>query len=89
MGGSTENVGIMDGMRQRYKDGDRVEEVLKELDERAPAPSFDRSDFLRDFGLNLLSTPPQGNIFQTAAIAARDPVARYNQARASSAANSV
>ena len=29
--------------------------------------------FLTQFGLNLLSTPPQGNIFQTAAIAAQDP----------------
>jgi hypothetical protein len=87
MGGSTENVGIMDGMRNRYDNGGSVEEVLKELDKRAPAPSFGRSAFLRDFGLNLLSTPPQGNIFQTAAIAARDPVSRYNQAKAQSAAN--
>ena len=29
--------------------------------------------FLTGFGLNLLSTPPQGNIFQTAATAAQDP----------------
>ena len=29
--------------------------------------------FLTSFGLNLLSTPPQGNIFQTAAVAAQDP----------------
>ena len=29
--------------------------------------------FLTQFGLNLLSTPPQGNIFSTAATAARDP----------------
>ena len=29
--------------------------------------------FLTSFGLNLLSTPPQGNIFQTAATAAQDP----------------
>ena len=29
--------------------------------------------FLTQFGLNLLSTPPQGNIFATAATAARDP----------------
>ena len=29
--------------------------------------------FLTQFGLNLLSSPPQGNIFQTAATAARDP----------------
>ena len=32
--------------------------------------------FLTGFGLNLLSTPPQGNIFQTAAVAARDPFDR-------------
>ena len=31
--------------------------------------------FLTQFGLNLLSTPPQGNIFATAATAARDPFA--------------
>ena len=40
MGGSTENSGIMDGMRNRYDNGGSVDEVLKELDERAPAPSF-------------------------------------------------
>ena len=31
--------------------------------------------FLTQFGLNLLSTPPQGNIFATSAVAARDPFA--------------
>jgi hypothetical protein len=85
MGGSTEDSGIMDGMRQRYADGS-VEQVLKTLDERAPAPTFDRSQFLTEFGLNLLATPPQGNIFQTSAVAARDPMARYNQTKANSAA---
>jgi len=85
MGGSTEDSGIMDGMRQRYADGS-VEQVLKTLDERAPAPTFDRSQFLTEFGLNLLATPPQGNIFQTSAVAARDPLARYNQAKSNSAA---
>ena len=42
-------------------------------------PSFQASGlpgFLTSFGLNLLSTPPQGNIFQTAATAARDPFNR-------------
>jgi hypothetical protein len=29
--------------------------------------------FLTQFGLNLLSTPPQGNIFQTSAVAAQEP----------------
>ena len=86
MGGSTENVGIMDGMRNRYDNGGSVEEVLKQLDERAPAPDYGRSNFLTEFGLNLLSTPPQGNIFQTSALAARDPFARFQQSRAQSAA---
>ena len=85
MGGSTEDLGIMDGMRQRYADGS-VEQVLKQLDEKAPAPNFGRSQFLTEFGLNLLATPPQGNIFQTSAVAARDPMARYNQTKANSAA---
>ena len=86
MGGSTENSGIMDGMRSRYDNGGPVEDVLKQLDEKAPAPNFGRSQFLTEFGLNLLATPPQGNIFQTSAVAARDPMARYNQTKANSAA---
>jgi hypothetical protein len=48
-------------------------------------PSFQASGlpgFLTGFGLNLLSTPPQGNIFQTAATAARDP---FNQLQVSQA----
>ena len=39
--------------------------------------------FLTQFGLNLLSTPPQGNIFSTAATAARDP---FNRLQAQQAA---
>ena len=49
-------------------------------------PSFQATGlpgFLTSFGLNLLSTPPQGNIFQTAATAARDP---FNQLQADQAA---
>ena len=38
--------------------------------------------FLTGFGLNLLSTPPQGNIFQTAAVAARDPFDRLQAQQA-------
>ena len=38
--------------------------------------------FLTSFGLNLLATPPQGNIFQTAGVAAREP---FNQFQASQA----
>ena len=42
-------------------------------------PNFQPSGlpgFLTSFGLNLLSTPPSGNIFQTAALAAQDPFRR-------------
>ena len=49
-------------------------------------PSFQASGlpgFLTGFGLNLLATPPQGNIFQTSAIAARDP---FNKLQVSQAA---
>ena len=48
-------------------------------------PSFQASGvpgFLTSFGLNLLATPPQGNIFQTAGIAAREP---FNQLQVSQA----
>jgi hypothetical protein len=49
------------------------------------APTFQTAGlpgFLTSFGLNLLSTPPQGNIFQTAATAARGP---FDQLQASQA----
>jgi hypothetical protein len=48
-------------------------------------PTFQASGvpgFLTNFGLNLLATPPQGNIFQTAGVAARDP---FNQLQISQA----
>ena len=38
--------------------------------------------FLTQFGLNLLSTPPQGNIFQTSAVAAQDPFRRLQASQA-------
>ena len=49
------------------------------------APTFQTDGipgFLTSFGLNLLATPPAGNIFQTAGIAAREP---FNQLQASQA----
>jgi hypothetical protein len=36
--------------------------------------------FLTSFGLNLLATRPQGNIFQTAAVAAKDPFKTFQAA---------
>jgi len=51
-------------------------------------PSFQATGlpgFLTQFGLNLLSTPPQGNIFQTSAIAAQDPFRRLQASQAATA----
>ena len=39
------------------------------------------SGFLTQFGLNLLSQSPTGNIFSTAATAAKDPYATFQGAR--------
>ena len=67
MGGST-GTGITSGLdqpRKQYQQGSM--------------PNFQFGGvpgFLTNFGLNLLATPPRGNIFQTAATAARDP---FNQ----------
>ena len=75
MGGSS-GTGITSGLdqpRKQYANGTQM-------------PNFQASGlpgFLTSFGLNLLATPPQGNIFQTAATAARDP---FNQLQASQAA---
>jgi len=47
-------------------------------------PSFQASGlpgFLTQFGLNLLGTPPQGNIFQTAATAAKEPFETFQAAK--------
>jgi len=54
--------------------------------QQGSTPTFQFSGmpgFLTNFGLNLLSTPPSGNIFQTAALAAREP---FNRLQASQAA---
>ena len=51
---------------------------------QAPPMQPDRSldDFKIDFGLDLVSRSPGGNIFQTAASAAKDPFQRFKASRA-------
>ena len=64
--GGSAGTGITSGLdkpRKQYANGTEM-------------PNFQPSGlpgFLTSFGLNLLATPPQGNIFQTAAVAAQDP----------------
>ena len=107
MGGDVENVGIMDGMRQRYAEAgsvgeqipgmkpgsteivmdysktgsipttadSRLQRRLDLINRLTPGPNLNQ--FLIDFGLNLASGPPRGNILSTAAAAARDPFQRF------------
>jgi len=72
MGGDVENTGIMDGMRNRYAESD-PKGVQPRRDPMLFTPSL--NDFLIQFGLNLASGTPRGNIFATAAEAAKDPFA--------------
>ena len=71
-GGST-GEGITSGLsRQGYHEGEKVE--------RPRRPSSNLNNFLIDFGLDLVSRPPSGGIFATAASAAKEPFSRF-QAR--------
>tara|TARA_R100001377_G_scaffold20246_1_gene10646 strand:+ start:167 stop:937 length:771 start_codon:yes stop_codon:yes gene_type:complete len=83
-GGSTGG-GITSGLqRPGYKTGERVTEVMEEMRSAMPRRNSRQNfnNFLIDFGLDLGSRPPQGNILQTAAASAKDPFKTYtaNQA---------
>jgi len=79
--GGSAGTGITSGLDQPQKmaNGGRIEY------NQGSMPTFQAQGlpgFLTSFGLNLLATPPRGNIFQTAATAARDP---FNQLQVSQA----
>jgi len=59
-------------------------DLSKQLGFQAPPMQPDRSlnDFKIDFGLDLLSRSPQGNIFQTAGLSAKEPFQRFRASRA-------
>ena len=101
LGSSAENKGIMNGMRKRYEQGSKPEDIDSTYQEgdfnvnptnqrTTERPSFrdilvqspNLSPFLTEFGLNLLSQSPTGNIFQTAATAAKEPFQRLQAKRA-------
>ena len=79
--GGSAGTGITSGLDQPQKmaNGGRTGYM------NGTTPNFQMSGlpgFLTSFGLNLLATPPQGNIFQTAATAARDPFNRLQVSEA-------
>ena len=86
-GGSAEG-GITSGLeRPGYNVGKRVTEVMGEMKTALPQRNSSKrrlNDFLIDFGLDIASRPAQGNIFQTAAMSAKDPFDRFQQSRAAS-----
>ena len=92
MGGAT-GTGITSGLdRKPFQQGtdpyDRAmkttERFMTDMDRfRGETPAFAPSalpGFLTQFGLNLLSQSPQGNIFQTAATAAKEPFQTFQAA---------
>ena len=92
--GGSAGSGISSGLdRKGYKDGtDEYDRALKttsrfmaDIDKfRGEEAKFTPSGlpgFLTQFGLNLLSQSPQGNIFQTAAVAAKEPFQTFQAAQ--------
>ena len=76
--GGSAGTGLTSGLnRPGYKDplpaavGSRRERLLRAIGEQPSNRNL--SQFLTTFGLNLLSQSPTGNIFQTAATAAKQP----------------
>ena len=94
MGGAA-GTGITSGLdqpRKQYKNGDmvqsaldttiRAQEALQKLKgERSSFAPSALPGFLTSFGLDLLSRPPAGNIFQTAALAAKEPFQTFQAAK--------
>jgi len=86
-GGSAE--GITSGLapRQGYKNANLVEQlqsqksIIDTLAPRQPRKDTSKQDFWVQFGLDLASRPPQGNILSTAAAAGKEPFAKFQQAK--------
>ena len=87
IGGTAE--GITSGLapRQGYDNGNIVEKIqsqksiVEALAPRTPRTDRSMSNFLIDFGLDIASRSPSGSIFSTAAAAAKDPFAKFQQAK--------
>ena len=72
--GDTSKMSIMDRLKFEKS-------IVETLAPRQPRQDRSMSNFLIDFGLDIASRPPSGGIFSTAAAAAKDPFARFQQAK--------
>ena len=87
MGGTAE--GITSGLapRQGYANQSLVQQIqdkksiIDALAPRQPRKDSSMRNFLIDFGLDIASRSPSGSIFSTAAAAAKDPFAKFQQAK--------
>ena len=88
MGGSAE--GITSGLqapRQNYVEAGDVQKIedqrslINTLAPRQPRQDRSMSNFLIDFGLDIASRPASGSIFSTAAASAKEPFAKFQQAK--------
>ena len=96
--GGSAGTGITSGLdRPGYQQGGGADaRFFIQRPMTSPAPAADRKPtgigmgtlpgFLTQFGLNLLSTPSTGNIFSTAATAAREPFSSFLTSKAKQAA---
>ena len=68
----------------RNMDMQQIKDLSDRMAFQAPpmAPDNSLRDFKIDFGLDLVSRTPGGNIFQTAGAAAKDPFARFKASKA-------
>jgi len=55
--------------------------IVEALAPRQPRKDRSMRNFLIDFGLDIASRPASGSIFSTAAAAAKDPFAKFQQAK--------
>ena len=68
----------------RNMDMQQIKDLADRMSFQAPpmAPDNSLRDFKIDFGLDLVSRSPSGNIFQTAGAAAKEPFANFRNSRA-------
>ena len=96
-GGSAE--GITSGLdvpklnasRQNFQNGgtltERYHKAMKEIESRKTPRSSDFNDFLINMGLDLVSRPKSGNIFQQVATSAQGPYQRFTERKSTARAD--
>ena len=72
--GDTSKMSIMDRLKFEKS-------MVETLAPRTPRTDRSMSNFMIDFGLDIASRPPSGSIFSTAAAAAKNPFAKFQQAK--------